>query len=866
MLIGNGPKIRRPISANQGVKSLTHEQRTSYSMLLNQLPLAASIHETCAVSPACSVRGRTSSVAARATRHYDVREVNRLWRLVSRSASSLGTLFVTLLLIGNAISTAAQPPQKHIPPEHILVPEGLFADIHVAVLGPNIVRIEWTPLAGANQYFVQRNGAQIGPVIQADPAATLPLSFTDNGAPANSNLTYTVVAQSISTILLADGSKHTGELPHISNAVAVVTPATSPPRWALGPDAQPSIAPNSEVLLFVHGMDSRAEEADDITNALFRALATTPHTPPPPIWPPIMATVQTATVPFTSCPNPAGGCPETCDHMDNFSNGQRAAVTPFDMLNGTATRVYFAPTVPPQMLDMTPPQGTPIPAGAQIDVPAAHNIGANEGRLSPLLRVTASAAQPLQSLQLAALKFAAGDAVWGNAYADLAVTGHKSFAIFRQAPPGEPFCQSLSGQGPGDVVNGCRTALDRAYRVANFLRTGERGDTPALKAAKTAERTALGWIAVSGEDDSPHRPVNVPASDFPQFDLLVNVETPLGPAPSVPVHTRYTIAQSQIPGRNLVVISVDLPTSGYADNLSYIVVSPLNAIGQPKSFNTDFAEVPTDATPLLDFIEAFVVHFAETLDQTVPFKNNIKAVMGGSLGGNMTFRLGRRPNVPWLPEFVVWSPASIWDSLGAGGDPLKHQGPLKAWQSADQAMKSPSPSDRAAFFGSWDKSIVPLIIPMAQSDTWTSNYYLCKMSSVAGARLDRQETYDQLFLAWHWRLGAEQLLYSHSNLDAHGQPLYLSNTKPMLLACGLEDHVPYNDICPATQKNGSADDVDTREGAVSRPDRPLARQREAQLLGATNNRIPGSLGAGRLPIHERGHGIRYAGIRLSPNG
>ena len=32
------------------------------------------------------------------------------------------------------------------------------------------------------------------------------------------------------------------------------------------------------------------------------------------------------------------------------------------------------------------------------------------------------------------------------------------------------------------------------------------------------------------------------------------------------------------------------------------------------------------------------------------------------------------------------------------------------------------------------------------------------------------------------------------------KPRYLLNQKPMLLGCGLEDRVPYNDICPATQK------------------------------------------------------------------
>ena len=50
------------------------------------------------------------------------------------------------------------------------------------------------------------------------------------------------------------------------------------------------------------------------------------------------------------------------------------------------------------------------------------------------------------------------------------------------------------------------------------------------------------------------------------------------------------------------------------------------------------------------------------------------------------------------------------------------------------------------------------------------------------------------------RLGGEQLLFSQSNKDpATNRPLYTLNQKPMLLGCGLEDHVAFNDICPATQ-------------------------------------------------------------------
>lgn len=580
-------------------------------------------------------------------------------------------------------------------------------------------------------------------------------------------------------------------------AQTVLIPGLLRLRWSLNPEAPPSIAPNSKVLLFVHGMDSRAEEADGFTKALFRTVTATPVAPPAAL-PPIAA--NRVTVNFTSCPNPASGCPETCDNPDNFSSGQRTGIVPLEVVNGAPTRVYFAPVTPPRLLDMTPPPGTPIAAGAQINVPAARNIGANEGRLIAELRAAAAAAQPLNSLRLAAARFSAGDPVLGNAFADLSATGRRSFAAFRQALPGEAFCQSLGGP---NIQNGCRTALDRAYRVANFLRTGQRGDTPALKAAKVAERNALGWIAVSGEDDSPHRPVNVPSSDFPQYDLVVVVPTPLSGASQVlPVRTRYTIAQSQTPGNNLVVIGMDLPTSGYADNLDYNLVSRLELIGAPRRLpltNDPYDFAASGATPLLDFIETFIVVFANTLDRSVPIKNNIKAVMGGSLGGNMTFRLGRLPNVPWLPRFVVWSPASIWDSLGAGSDLTKHQGPLHGWLRANQAMTAPGVGDHAAFFATWDQPIVKVVIPMAQSDTWTSDFYPCKKSGVAGARLDRQETYDRLFLAWHWRLGAEQLLFSHQNRDASNRPLFMSNVKPMLLACGVEDRVPWNDICPATQ-------------------------------------------------------------------
>jgi hypothetical protein len=145
-----------------------------------------------------------------------------------RRLISLHTSRAVILLLAGSVpaTTAAQPSPPAGPPIHVL---WQFADIHVVVLGPNVVKINWTPLAGANKYFVQRNGEQISPNIQSNPAATAALSFTDNNAPANSTVTYSVIALVPGTIPSVDGTVQHGDRPHPSNAVTVVTPAPPPP-------------------------------------------------------------------------------------------------------------------------------------------------------------------------------------------------------------------------------------------------------------------------------------------------------------------------------------------------------------------------------------------------------------------------------------------------------------------------------------------------------------------------------------------------------------------------------------------------------------------------------------------------------------
>jgi pimeloyl-ACP methyl ester carboxylesterase len=488
-----------------------------------------------------------------------------------------------------------------------------------------------------------------------------------------------------------------------------------------------------------------------------------------------------------------------------------------------------------------------LPGQLIFDIPEhfTNSFGANEARLRVELRNAAHRADPLFSLCESAKNFAAGNTELGNALADLSVTGRRSFARFRQSPPNERNLQCPIA--PQAVT----TALDRAYRVANALRFGASPD----------ERLALGWIAVSGEDDQPHRPVNVPAAEFPQYDLTVKVPR-RGyngqPPPPITVSTRYMIAypgrlatrppagKRQVPddpqptlpadadvivyvhgmdsrleealdlthalhaiaqqrGKKYTIISMDLPTSGYADNIDHLQISPLETMGVARfrpSGNHDveitnaqiFDAGLRNNVPLVDFIEDFIVAFLETLDSQVPVKQHLRAIVGGSLGGNIAMRLGRRTDKPWIKAVVPWSPAAIWPSFAAGNNPADHIAVAVPWLWAGGDPRIVPETDvmRRAFFYygfDWRMGLVGAISNQKpQAEEWYRDSWTCKAAHIFAARLDRYETYDPKFRLWHWRLGAEQLVFSQQLVAPDtNQPLYMQNSKPMLLVCGYDD-------------------------------------------------------------------------------
>lgn len=439
---------------------------------------------------------------------------------------------------------------------------------------------------------------------------------------------------------------------------------------------------------------------------------------------------------------------------------------------------------------------------------------------------------------------------FAQALADLAVTGRDAYNSFRQfnlsaAVLSDNIKASVINElhsilpshsiNSNDLTWSISQAVNRAYQVAWAL----RGPVP----YRQAQRPGLGWITVSGEDDPPHRPVNVPSAPFPQYNMTVQVQ-------GRPVETRYIVASRhitddhpvdlntvppdrQLPliigdiilfihghssrleeatslidpilnqgenrGRPVTLIAFDLPSNGYSS-----MIEPENIASWIQSnWNTGY--------PILQFIEDFVVAFVNGLETQQPgISRQIVGVIGGSLGGNMTLRLGERSSAPvWLHNLVSWSPASSWDSwaranLGPTFDPGRYWDFVKheAVRGSRDIMREPETDDsRHNFF--YDTTLFFFKTGfMGQSDHWYSPSWSCAQSAVEGALRSVEEIYNKRFRRWHWRVAHEQVIFSHwdsnntdSSVDpdprrnpAAGAARYSLIGSRLLLATGADDN------------------------------------------------------------------------------
>ena len=229
----------------------------------------------------------------------------------------------------------------------------------------------------------------------------------------------------------------------------------------------------------------------------------------------------------------------------------------------------------------------------------------------------------------------------GTALADLAATGamptrdSRACCSSSEFPVARPSWDGLrtttlnefaagGGPPPAAVVEAAMArALDRTYAVAWSL----RGPV----AHRVAQRPALGWIAVSGEDDKPHRPVNVPAPLHEQHEITITLgavrvatrfivasdhDTPAAaqafdprsvpldpPLPAIPADSEVVLflhghssgadeALEFIPhllhagrekGKDLTVIAFDLPNNGYSETFVGTTVAPRGRHHLPAS-------------------------------------------------------------------------------------------------------------------------------------------------------------------------------------------------------------------------------------------------------------------------------------------
>jgi pimeloyl-ACP methyl ester carboxylesterase len=347
--------------------------------------------------------------------------------------------------------------------------------------------------------------------------------------------------------------------------------------------------------------------------------------------------------------------------------------------------------------------------------------GVRTGRLAPWLRDAARTRNPQEILRravVAAFRPTTDNALAeSQALADLAVTGRAAFTNFTASPPRDEALftavrSDLAGIAPAQIREAVRRVLDRSYTVAWALR-GSPSQRRAL-------RPSLGWIAVSSEDDPPHSPTNVPATEEHMGELSLGVgrsaqqltlrgtlmlPTVPGADPlpdiarrPIPAPTAFTDAlrnraaagydelflfvhglgsraeESESFKRKLIemgwaadrryaILSVDMPGMGYSSRLDLDDLVARRARGHhgfalPNGAGSNF--------PLLGLYRDTLV---EICNSTV---GGIQYVMGGSLGGNMTLWLAAEPMFTDLDparsapssviSFLSWSPASIWAS------------------------------------------------------------------------------------------------------------------------------------------------------------------------------------------------------------
>jgi pimeloyl-ACP methyl ester carboxylesterase len=262
-------------------------------------------------------------------------------------------------------------------------------------------------------------------------------------------------------------------------------------------------------------------------------------------------------------------------------------------------------------------------------------------------------------------------------------------------------------------------------------------------------------------------------------------------------------------GRSYAVIAMDLLNSGYSTPVDHLVFAGGGSSYHPSGGDTN-AAIPawpaaTYGYPMMDTEEQFILNFIDALDTKFGnIKNRITAVMGGSLGGNMAMRLGRRANTsPFLSTVVAWSVTCLGGYVGdilydlIKGDLAGCGGDMVSKYMAEEAIDS-----RSKFFSDlYEQPVASCALVFVfignQPDMWYGNSWQCKSQAILLSEFDRWEYYTPQYRRWTNRLNFEMAVYYFQEGDLFVSPggnhprgpnRYLTVNSRLLLASGEEDN------------------------------------------------------------------------------
>ena len=261
----------------------------------------------------------------------------------------------------------------------------------------------------------------------------------------------------------------------------------------------------------------------------------------------------------------------------------------------------------------------------------------------------------------------------------------------------------------------------------------------------------------------------------------------------------WFIIEGQQAGEKFTVISFDLPNSAYGSTFEVTQAS-----GTPYDYNHK---------NVLHFELQYIIAFIERLDATIGnVKDRIVAVMGGSLGGNMSLLLTGLYDQqhPYLKTIVSWSVTATAPEKYLGVISGAKVAAYLAGQQAGAIQPEP-PGDHpteAHYFQHMyseklsDNAVLPL---PPQPVMWFRGGYPpdgaldwqpCKDMCIARSRFDRYEIYSPFVRRWITALDLEQISFSFQD----DPPKLLQPDARLMLVAGDNDNYFPNAIYNSTIK------------------------------------------------------------------